>query len=380
MDDADRVGLQLRFRSHEPMHAPPDVAAFCRRPAATSSTDVHARPHEVAVLSGKRPLVPRTPLVIFFQHADFGIPAIGGDRLDGPVDVASWSVRPTVFGWLACVPDEGRKLGRSRASWVIAACLPFALVSEAVAAPADNGAIQRPKKSRPVVPPPVVEAAPAETAEPAPGSTIADPFDAATPPAGDAAQEPATDDAGEEVTATPAPPPPPKTTPIGSDPAIVDAAWEGVDGFDVELKLKGGRRLRGRVGAVQAETFTLIEAGSGAVLVLPKSGVLALRARTTPKLPSKTGGGLLAGGIVLTAIASPVFISGVAMVAVCPSCTYIHLPLLIIGAGMLAGGIPMTVLGARRRQAYRRILDEHSLTPVVSRTPHGWTGGLRLRF
>lgn len=373
MDDADAVVLQLRFRGPEVVPSPPDTAAFCRRGAAASDVDVQARPHEVAVLSGRQSLVEGEPLVIFFQHADFGIPPIAFAAISAPLDVTSWCVRPTVFGWLASVPYERRTLGRSRASWVIAACLPLALVSEAAAAPVDKGAIQRPKKP---VAPPVVEASPAE---PEPTGDLSNPFDGSPPPS-DPPTEPVPEDPAAETTATPQPPPPPKPTPSATDPAIVDAAWEGVDGFDVELKLKGGRRMRGRVGAVQRETFTLIESGSGAVLVLPKSGVLSLRARTPPKLPTKTGGGLLAGGIVLTSIASPVFISGVAFVAICPSCTYIHLPLLIIGAGMLAGGIPMTVLGARRRMEYRRILEERALTPVVSRTPHGWTGGLRLRF
>ena len=81
-------------------------------------------------------------------------------------------------------------------------------------------------------------------------------------------------------------------------------------------------------------------------MVLPKSGVLSLRVHSPPSIPEKTGTGLMAGGIVLTSIAAPIFISGVAVLAVCPSCTYIHLPLLIIGAGMLGGGIPMTVIGA----------------------------------
>ncbi|HET6582547.1 MAG TPA: hypothetical protein VFG69_03850 [Nannocystaceae bacterium] len=371
MDEANAGVLQLRFRGHEVACAPPEVAAFCR-PPPTSAAEVHARPHEVAVLGGREPLAPRTPLVIFFQHADFGIPPIGSDARDEPPDVSSWTVSATVFGWLASVPYERRTLGRSRATWVIAACLPLALVSEAVAAPVEKGAIQRPKKSQVVTPAPVDETPPTE-----PSSDVADPFTSPVPP-DDTSEVPAPGD--DEAVAPAEPPVPPKPVPADSDVAILDAAWEGVDGFDVELKLKGGRRLRGRVGAVQQETFTLIESGSGAVLVLPKSGVVSLRARMPPKLPTKTGGGLLAGGIVLTSIAGPVFISGIAFVAICPSCTYIHLPLLIIGAGLLAGGIPMTVLGARRRMAYRKILDQHALSPVVSRTPHGWTGGLRLRF
>jgi hypothetical protein len=375
MDEADAVGLELRFREQDVSHVPPDVGAFSRRPASVGS--LHARPEDIAVLKGARPHAERSPLVVFFQHAEFGIPPIECLRecpdIGRHPDLRSWSVRPTVFGYLACVPDGPREPRRARAAWVIAACLPLTVPFEAAAAPAEKGAIQRPKTTRPVTAPPVVEAEP--IAEPETTPDASSPFAGETPPS--SGQEPATEDPN---VATPEAPPPPKPSTSGSDPAIVDAAWEGVDGFDVELRLKGGIRMRGRVGAVQRDTFTLIQSGTGAVLVLPKSGVVTLRVRSAPKLPDKNGTGMIAGGVVLTSVATPVFISGIALLAICPSCTSIHVPLLIIGAGMLAGGIPMTVVGARRRQRYRRILDERELAPVVIRSPHGWTGGLRFRF
>jgi hypothetical protein len=87
----------------------------------------------------------------------------------------------------------------------------------------------------------------------------------------------------------------------------------------------------------------------------------------------------VSGGI-LTGVATPIFISGIVFVAVCPSCTYIHLPLLLIGGGMLGAGIPLIVRGVKRREKYRAILRERSLGPVVSRVPGGWSGGVRFRF
>jgi hypothetical protein len=70
----------------------------------------------------------------------------------------------------------------------------------------------------------------------------------------------------------------------------------------------------------------------------------------------------------------------VVMLGICPSCTYIHLPLLFIGGAALAGGIPMIVSGARRRSAYLEAVQERELSPIVMTTRHGWTGGIRFRF
>jgi hypothetical protein len=131
---------------------------------------------------------------------------------------------------------------------------------------------------------------------------------------------------------------------------------------------------------VQHDTFTLIQAETGHVLVLPKSGVVSLRVYMPPPLPSKRGTGMIVGGSIITTIGAPVFISGLVMLGIYPSGVAIHLPLLFIGAGALAGGIPMIVTGSRRRRAYNEALEERELAPVVIRTRHGWTGGLRFRF
>lgn len=369
--------LHLRLRGRTVVDEPPDVAAFARR-----SSPAALREAAIAVMPGARALDPAAPLLIFVQPASFGIPAPMGEfaapeflspefvstefvspEFVSP-DLASWSFRPTVFGYLASVP-RATATGRARAAWVIAACLPLVLGTEATVHAAPS--VQRPK---PVSAPPSLPEAPeVEPAEPAAQEQVAEP--PAAPEGGDAETR--------EFAPVENPLPEADPGPVRNS-AIVDAAWEGVDGFDVMLELKGGRKMRGRVGAVQPDTFTLIEAGTGAVLVLPKSGVLSLSVVMPPPLPGKTGmGGLVSGGI-LTGIGTPVFVSGVAIVAICPSCTYIHLPLLIIGGGMLGAGIPLLVRGAKNREKYRRILQEHRVGPVVSRTQGGWSGGVRFRF
>jgi hypothetical protein len=96
-------------------------------------------------------------------------------------------------------------------------------------------------------------------------------------------------------------------------------------------------------------------------------------------LPSQDGTGLLVGGGLLTALGAPVFLTGAVFLGICPSCTYIHIPMLLVGGAALGGAIPMLVRGARRRRAYMdaRVMQ---IAPALSRTRHGWTGGLRLRF
>jgi hypothetical protein len=163
--------------------------------------------------------------------------------------------------------------------------------------------------------------------------------------------------------------------------ALHDAAWEGVVGYDVELTLVNKGTLRGRVTAVQPNTFTLIERDSGIVRVLQRHSVKQLRVDVGNKVPGQDGTGLLAGGGILTAVGVPTFIAGVVFVAVCPSCTYIHLPLLIIGGAAIGGGIPMIVKGARRRAEYNEAkMRRWAVRPSFSRTKYGWSGGLRMRF
>lgn len=364
----DSVALRLRFREHDASHGAPDVAAFCRAPASTPAVPVPAlqeEPREVGVLAGGRPLEPSAPVVVFFQHAAYGIPAIRAlGVVQGLPELSSWSVRPALFGYLACVPPPARRgePRRSRAgAWVVAACLPLVAPALAEAAPDKPPPVQVPELDGSVPAPPGSEPeAAALEAEP-----VAEPA---------AVREPSEDSVVD------------RPRPAGHDessvfdPSTVDAAWEGVDGFDVELELKGGETMSGRVGAVQRETFTLIQAKTGAVLVLPKSGVVSLRVRVPPPLPGKTGTGAIVAGSILTSHGAPVFIAGVVMLGVCPSCAYLHVPLLLVGGAALGGGIPLLVRGVRARRAYSEAERERALSPVVVRTPHGWTGGLRFRF
>jgi hypothetical protein len=370
--------LHLRFsddaaRSGPP--APPDVEAFLGRPPASADPQLE---DEFGVLPGDGPVDPAGPLVIFLQHPEFGIPAPGHDGLP---DLGSWSVRPTIFGWLASISPPTRSAGPRRACQVLAGCLALTLpipgnaLADAPASPpqpvqapaaattsARTPAAPTTSTRAPASPPAIVPASPttsAPTPAPAPASVP-------TPPV-----------TTEPAEAKPTPPPPR----VQDTRVLEDAAWDGIDGFVVVVVLKGGKNMRGRVGAVQADTFTFIDSADGQILVIPKSGVQTVRAYVPPPLPTQNGGGLIAGGSVLTALGVPVFLTGIAFVAICPSCTYLHIPMLVVGGGAMGGGIPMIAKGVKRRTAFQKALEEHRVVPMVSRTPgHGWTGGLQFRF
>ncbi|MCA9711327.1 MAG: hypothetical protein KDK70_36145, partial [Myxococcales bacterium] len=111
MAPMDQVALRLRFRERHHSAQPPDIESF-RRPAAPADVGGRARrTASIGVVRGRRPQAPHAPLVIFFQYASHGIPALG-QGTERP-DPSSWSIRPTVFGYLASVPRSRRTSSRS---------------------------------------------------------------------------------------------------------------------------------------------------------------------------------------------------------------------------------------------------------------------------
>lgn len=385
-------GLALRFRP--PAHAtePPDLTAFCR-PARTDAASVLRRPTHIGTLGGDvraalKAVRASPTLVVFFEHGGFSIPPIGSDAPHGMPDLDAWSLRPTRFGWLAAVPRSPSRKSTARAAWIVAACLPLALPSAVAqaSAPARSGTAAPAKTAQPVDPTgdePAAEAAPGVAPQrPTKTPPTIPPF----PTERTTDLEPPTDP----------PPPAPAAEAVCPEPvvaipewilegkrtvSVVDAAWEGVIGYDVALELKGGRELDGRVTAVQPDTFTLIHRETGVVRVLQKSAVAQLRVRVPKELPTQDGVGMLVGGGLLTAIGTPVFLTGAVFLGICPSCVGLHVSLLVTGAGALGGGIPLIVGGSRRRRAYNEARATHlTLAPAASVGKTGWNGGIRLRF
>lgn len=353
MASSEPAALNLRFGQRAATEEAPDVAAFLRPRVRAPAPAPVAPPESIGVIPGSRAVDLEGPLQIFLRGVELDIPA--PCELAGLPDLGSWSVRPTTIGWIATVtPPPRRSPGPWRVAQVLAGCIALAIPNAGVAA---EGELAVPVSTR--------EPAADQAVEPQPSASMSVSAEPATPAPACAPM------AGAVGPAVP--------VASGRD-AVTDAAWEGVDGFDVVLELKGGKTKRGRVGAVQADTFTLIEAESGQVLVLAKSGVASLRVYVPPPIPTKSGVGMLIGGGILTTVGVPVFITGVVFLGVCPSCVYLHLPMLLIGGGALGGGIPMISTGIRRRRAFNKAVEEHRIVPMVSRTREGWSGGLRFRF
>jgi hypothetical protein len=187
------------------------------------------------------------------------------------------------------------------------------------------------------------------------------------------------------VEAAPTPAPAPATPPPAATNATIDAAWEGVVGYDVVMELVDGGLVEGRVSAVQRDTFTLIDFEAGGVVrVMRKSDVQTLRVAVSEPLPANTGTGLMAGGGVLLALGSPVLLAGLAFLAIYPAgFVYLSLPMFLSGGPAVGAGAGMLAVGVKRQRAYRAALQKRrvAIRPAASRTRLGtWTGGLRLTF
>lgn len=373
--------LSLRFSGSDRSGLVADVAAF------SSHTPSSTPAREAVVLNAS---ASQAPPVIFFRHATYRIPEPG--RALPPLSFEDWNLRPTLFGYIAQPRPATRRTPLSSVAWVAAACLPLLMGTTAQAAPAKKAPVQRPGTLVPSAPGDAqAEAAPeadaetttetepsaeGEPAEPEIGGPPALPPDDSTEPDAPVDLYPEAD----------RPPPPPTPDPFDGTPtfqtagATVDAAWQGVDGHRVIVRLKDGKTLDGTIGALQRSTFTLLDTRTGVVMVLPKSSVSSLRAYRPKPIPTDTGTGYVIGGTALTVVGAPVFISGVAILALCPSCVGLNVSLLVIGGGALAGGIPLLVRGVRKRRAFRDAMNEHAVSPSLSWTRDGWNGGVRFRF
>ena len=232
---------------------------------------------------------------------------------------------------------------------VLGTLLISALV--AVGSGGSGPAVQRPKSLEPAEP----EAEPEAEAE---AEAEAEPDAEGEPEADDELGPPSTGDEPPDVEAPPSWSPgtvePPPRPPKRVESELEAAAWAGAIGYPVEVEVRGGKYLTGIVPAVQRNTFTLIQAETGKILVIEKRSVVSLRVARPQDLPEDTGIGLLVTGSIIIAHGGPTLISGLALVGACPECIEVHVPLLVIGTLLTGGSIPMLIVGKRRLKAYKR--------------------------
>jgi hypothetical protein len=152
-----------------------------------------------------------------------------------------------------------------------------------------------------------------------------------------------------------------------------------------------GHQVTGTIVSVDGNFVMVVdEARDGKIALIPKDEISEVRGKVGPQAAAlgelpPDGTGMLAGGGIMVANGAPLMISGLVYVGLIPSYTPLWLPQVLPAAVLLGGGIPLLVMGSRRRQAYNRALFGARLggriTPSVGRTPGGgWTGGLSLRF
>ena len=188
--------------------------------------------------------------------------------------------------------------------------------------------------------------------------------------------------------------PMPEVAPSATPPAVpnLQAILYAMRGHEATI-YAAGRVITGLLVGVEGDFVMMVDdARDGKIAMIPKSRITEVRGKTRP---TRSRGALppdgtpqLAGGGVLVAIGAPLTISGLVFVSLTPSYTPLWLPQLLPGLLMLGGGIPLLVVGSRRRRAFQEAMYENRVTrhirhmkPSFGRTPGGgWTGGLSLRF
>ena len=186
-------------------------------------------------------------------------------------------------------------------------------------------------------------------------------------------------------------PPMPEVAPSATPPAVpnLQAILYAMRGHEATI-YAAGRVITGLLVGVDGDFVMMVDdQRDGKIAMIPKSRITEVRGKIKPTrnrvaLPPD-GTPQLAGGGVLVAIGTPLTISGLVFVSFSPSYLPLWMPQLLPGLLMLGGGIPLLVVGSRRRRAFQEAMYENRITrhmkPSFGRTPGGgWTGGLSLRF
>jgi hypothetical protein len=324
---------------------------------------------------GSDPILP-----VFFASSELAIPRVG-EEIE-TAEVIYWNFRETDTGYLALTTVDRDGLPRpSRGLTLVAALLPLTVLpTTALAAPGTGGTLP-------------VLAAPAE----APKAKAAPAEDPVAPAPTGAAVDPSK---GPD-TATAAPIVHPSGAAAGPTPAGI---WGALIGSDIRLTMKDGSSLEGRLLGVHGSVLVAARVTDGLVVAIDQGQVAQANALTPVRekgprvMPPARGTGLLVGGAIMTAVAGGLLIGGIAAGAYCArydtnyysyyggttggddGCWYYWVPLVVPAAALAAGGIPMIVIGKKRRDAWKKQVEVATITPGVRRTRTGWTGALTLRF
>jgi len=361
-DDVQIRELCLRLREGAQPDCAAVIEAFLPRARISAARDIEHRILSIRAPARKPGVGSRAAgkrvLPVFFARSEYPIPAIDSKTDDGITD--AWKIRAGVEGYVALAPLDQHELRRprARALTTIAACLPLALTPAAVmAAPEDpEPPLQTPS---------------------------------AAPPDGDATEPPAEAPAPETIEAPPAE----VERPANAETPSVDIGiWQALVGTDLELTFEDGTTFAGRLLASHDDLLICARATDGLVVALDRGRVVQVNAvlasQPPPATAQKTGTGLLIAGISLTALAGALVVGGIAMHAQCAAtayysagyCAYYWIPFGIAAVATAGPGIPMLVIGKKRRKAWKQAQRTALIAPAVGLTRTAWTGGLRVRF
>lgn len=419
----------LRLREADPGGDSPDVGAFGPRLELDGTLRAPRLDLDCARLGPAQcgpPLGegdgPRA-LPVFFTASESGIPRPNDNpelRLD------DWNLNRGARGVVALTAVD-RETGRPaprRGLSLVAAVLPFAMVPSIAAASSRAGRRGRDDVLVSELAPAQVEGPPTlpESPDEEPpardrGSSGGSPGPAtATGPAqGDVAPPGSDTDsgaAGGNPSPGPAIPPAspgPSTAPsTQAAPAVpppstasvdpVERTWSLLEGEDVRVTLGNGSRVEGRLVAAQGDMVVLARGTDGKVVTFAHADVSQVNLKDTqsfgvrpPHQSSPPGTGMLITGAVFTGVAGTLLLSSVAAGAYCGAfgsysyygnntgCWRVWVPLLVSGILTSGAGIPMIVVGNRRRKAWRE-REYAELMTTVAPSRRGWTGGLTVRF
>ncbi len=404
------AAFELHLRELELPESPPDTADFAgpllNEMNGMDGTDSLAGELDQLLLDSaaltegfvRLPGAPGVRVIPLFDASSWPIPIpepelvaeLQDEARPDPELAAPWELKESRPAIVALIPQADPL----RTAIAAAITLPPLLTATPALASAEPE-VQRPRASPASQPEAVEPAAPTQPAAVEPASPTPPPEVAETTPSEPAPPEPtppesiiSPEPAAEfEVDPTPAP----------STQGVPETLWQAMKDNDVKLMLPSGSR-RGRLAAVDGPEVVFIDAESGGRLYsIPKAQVMELRGIVNnnnggrangrpygvpdPNLPSGTG--FLAGGIIATSIGTPFLLSAAGVGLACgASCTSITLPLLVPAVLGLGAGIPMMVVGVRRKKAWNRSkIETARLSPSFGRTRHGsWTGSVSLRF
>lgn len=413
-DDPNAQGLSLRLRERDYANAPADVDAFVPSRYGEQSTASAYRGRRarrrapgqlmldelegtsVRVSRARRGPVIRVGadpiLPVFFASAACPIPDIGVETQTGAV--VNWNFRREDRGYLALATLDEHGVPRpSRRLTLVAALLPLTLApTTALAAPGVGGAL-------PVLAPPAdasTKSKRAPQADKAAGAPASDVVSEGTAPAPTAAAvDPNTGpDARTEAPRVDAPGPQPSG----------GGVWAALEGADVRLTLVDGSVFSGRLLGVHGAVLVAAREGDGLVVAIDQAQVKQANVVThdddgRPRvLPRAPGTGLLVGGAIMTGVAGGLLLAGIAAGAYCAAyagsyygyygsytrgednCWYYWVPFVVPGVALAGGGIPMIVIGKRKRDKWKKQVGVAQLAPKLTRSRRGWTGGITLRF